>query len=88
MNLNKFIFLDIILSTVYSYATPDFAREYSADCTTCHTMIPSLNEIGKSFLRNGFRFSQEDTPTLKKIISPDRGRISSDTICRNVEWKL
>jgi len=72
MKLNRFILFGVVLYTNYAYATPNFAREYSADCTTCHTMIPTLNETGKSFLRNGFRFSKEDTPTLKKIINPNK----------------
>jgi len=67
-----FIF-GLFLFTAELFATPEFAREYSVDCATCHTMIPLLNDTGKSFLRNGFRFSSEDRPTLKKIISPNKG---------------
>ena len=70
--MDKFILLNIVLCSSYVYATPNFAREYSADCSTCHTMIPTLNQTGKSFLRNGFRFSKEDMPTLKKIITPNK----------------
>ena len=66
----KIITFSIIIYSSATYATPNFAREYSVDCTTCHTMIPTLNLTGKNFLRNGFRFSKNDTPTLKKIISP------------------
>ena len=72
MNSNRFLLFGMILYSTYAYATPNFAREYSADCMTCHTMIPTLNETGKSFLRNGFRFSKEDIPTLKKIIAPNK----------------
>lgn len=70
MKRKAFLFITTILYTTKSFAIAEFAREYSVDCTTCHTMIPSLNETGKSFLRNGFRFSSEDSPTLKKIITP------------------
>jgi len=73
MKTDKILLFSLVLYSTQSFATPEFAREYSVDCTTCHTMIPTLNETGKSFLRNGFRFSSEDKTTLKKIISPDKG---------------
>jgi len=72
MKKSKLLIFGIILYTTQSFATPQFAREYNVDCTTCHSMIPTLNETGKSFLRNGFRFTSDDKPTLKKIINPDK----------------
>jgi len=73
MKRDKFLLIAIMLYTTKSFAIPEFAREYSVDCTTCHTMVPTLNETGKSFLRNGLRFSSGDRPTLKKIINPEKG---------------
>ncbi len=35
-------------------AIPAFTREYSAECTTCHTIYPELNEYGEAFYKNGF----------------------------------
>jgi len=64
------ITIGLILYSTTIYATPNFAREYGVSCSTCHTMIPTLNETGEGFLRNGFRFSSGDKPTLKKIIDP------------------
>ncbi|MRI58883.1 MAG: hypothetical protein C6H99_05185 [Epsilonproteobacteria bacterium] len=52
-----------------SWAIPQFAREYQTSCFTCHTNIPMLNETGESFLRNGFRFSEEDVASLKEFIT-------------------
>jgi len=73
MKKYNILVLGILCFGVNLYATPNFAREYQADCSTCHTMIPLLNDTGKSFLRNGFRFSSEETPSLKKMISPKEG---------------
>ncbi len=73
MNRYKILIFSLVITTTLSYATPEFAREYSVSCSTCHTMVPILNDTGKSFLRNGLRFSSSDKPTLKKIINPDKG---------------
>jgi len=75
MKKGKLLIFSLILYTTQSFATPEFAREYSVDCVTCHSMIPTLNETGKSFLRNGFRFTSDDKPTLKKIINPDKDEL-------------
>jgi len=73
MKQSNLFLLGVLLSTMKISATPQFAREYGVACSTCHTMIPTLNETGKNFLRDGFRFSQEETPTLKKLIDPKDG---------------
>ena len=41
-------------------ATPIFAAQYKMKCSSCHSMMPTLNKTGLSFLRNGFRFSKND----------------------------
>ncbi len=67
--MKKVIFSFIFL--IYSgnlLATPEFAREQSASCSVCHTNIPTLNDTGEIFLRNGFRFSSEDETTLNKTL--------------------
>ena len=67
---NKIIFLSVLTSfcTGTLFATPEFAREQSADCSVCHTNIPMLNETGQSFLRNGFRFSFDDPTTVDNVL--------------------
>lgn len=35
-------------------AIPAFARQHKAECTTCHTIYPELNEYGEAFLKNGY----------------------------------
>ena len=42
-------------------AVPHFARRIGRNCTYCHTLFPKLNETGRVFLANGFRFEDEET---------------------------
>jgi hypothetical protein len=42
-------------------AMPLFARRIGRNCTYCHTLFPKLNETGRTFLSNGFRFEDEET---------------------------
>src|SRR5918992_3581249 len=37
-------------------ATPQFARTYRVDCSSCHSAPPRLNERGLRFLASGYRF--------------------------------
>ncbi|MDP2690061.1 MAG: hypothetical protein Q8P48_08120 [Deltaproteobacteria bacterium] len=39
---------------------PFFARRIGRDCTYCHTLIPKLNETGRIFRSNGYRFIAEE----------------------------
>jgi len=61
------------LNAISLWATPEFAREQKADCSVCHNAVPMLNETGKSFLRNGFKFSPDEKTSLKKFLSPEEG---------------
>lgn len=36
-----------------------FSRQIGRDCTYCHTLVPKLNETGRVFRSNGFRFEEE-----------------------------
>ncbi len=70
MNFFKRVFSLFLLLFFSSslYATPQFAKENKLSCSTCHSSVPMLNDMGRMFLRNGFRFSKEDKTTLKKFI--------------------
>lgn len=48
-------------------AIPAFARRYEAPCSTCHVAWSLLNETGRDFKVNGFKFSPDDEP--ENIIS-------------------
>lgn len=40
-------------------ALPFFARQIGRDCTFCHVAFPKLNERGRIFRSNGYRFAED-----------------------------
>jgi hypothetical protein len=40
-------------------ATPAFARQYKMECRSCHTQFPQLNETGRRFRLNNYRFADQ-----------------------------
>ncbi len=42
-------------------AAPFFARQVGRNCSYCHTLVPKLNEKGRTFLANGYRFEAEES---------------------------
>jgi len=53
-----------VLGTAFLMATqasaiPAFARKEGQDCGFCHTAYPKLNEAGRGYKQNGFRFPGE-----------------------------
>jgi hypothetical protein len=40
-----------------AHAVPAFARKYGMKCTACHEAWPVLNQFGRAFRDNGFRFN-------------------------------
>lgn len=40
-------------------AFPSFARQVGRDCGYCHTAFPKLNDTGRTYLFNGYRFEAE-----------------------------
>ena len=63
----KIVSLLLFIYIVNLYATPQFAKEYNVNCSACHSAVPVLNETGRGFLRDGFRFSVEEKTTLQKV---------------------
>ncbi len=53
------LFLLTLLVPAPADAVPLFARRIGRNCTYCHTLFPKLNETGRVFLSNGFRFEDE-----------------------------
>ncbi len=47
-------------------AIPAFARKYQTSCTTCHNNYPELNDFGKAFKKNGFKFPKDDEMFVKE----------------------
>lgn len=42
-----------------AFNMPMFARKLGTECTTCHTVIPKLNQTGMNFRAAGFRMADE-----------------------------
>ncbi len=71
MKKNLFISLIVIYITTLTQlqATPVFAEQYNVKCSTCHSMMPTLNKTGLKFLRNGFRFDKSDPTLLSNFLN-------------------
>jgi hypothetical protein len=46
-------------------AIPAFARKYHTACATCHNNWPELNDFGRAFKINGFKFPKDDDQFVK-----------------------
>lgn len=65
-----FAFMALVMST-QAYAYPHFARQVGRDCSYCHSAFPKLNDTGRTFLYNGYRFEAEgEWKSVKDISSP------------------
>src|ERR1700730_13214009 len=47
-------------------AIPAFARKYHTACPPCHNNWPELNDFGRAFKINGFKFPKDDEDFLKE----------------------
>jgi hypothetical protein len=57
-----FVFLT---SASHLAAIPAFARKYKTACATCHSNWPELNDFGRAFKLNGFKFPKDDDTFVK-----------------------
>lgn len=55
----------IALSPTPARAIPAFARKYKTACSTCHNNWPELNDFGRAFKVNGFKFPKDDEEFVK-----------------------
>jgi hypothetical protein len=55
-------------------ATPVFATQYKMKCNACHSMMPTLNKTGLTFLRNGFRFSKDDQSMASQFLDANSSK--------------
>jgi len=62
-------------------AIPVFSRQTGKPCSTCHDVIPKLNQTGQNFRTNGFRFPEDrewrDAQNLKEV--PQSAEIEVET---------
>jgi len=47
------------------FAGPQFSRQYNTSCSTCHSVYPQLNDLGKAFRDAGFQFPENDMAFLE-----------------------
>ena len=52
-------------SAPHLMAIPAFARKYKTACATCHNNWPELNDFGRAFKLNGFKFPKDDEEMVK-----------------------
>jgi hypothetical protein len=57
--------IGIEVSTPRATAIPAFARKYRTSCSTCHSNWPELNDFGRAFKVNGFKFPKDDEEFVK-----------------------
>jgi hypothetical protein len=60
------VLLTIEFSAPRLMAIPAFARKYHTACATCHSNWPELNDFGRAFKINGFKFPKDDDEFLKE----------------------
>lgn len=48
-----------IMAPEKAEAIPAFSRQTGKPCSTCHSVVPKLNQVGKNFRTNGFRFPED-----------------------------
>jgi hypothetical protein len=54
-------------------AIPAFARKYQFSCTNCHLAWPQLNQMGRTFKENGYRFpGNEKTEVISDFLQWDK----------------
>ena len=54
----------VVCAASLADAFPYFARRYDVGCSTCHSVVPKLNETGETFRARGYRL---DRPTRRTI---------------------
>jgi hypothetical protein len=59
------VLVAIEVSAPRAMAIPAFARKYKTACATCHSNWPELNDFGRAFKINGFKFPKDDEQFVK-----------------------
>lgn len=68
-----------------SEAIPTFARKYKTSCSTCHYAFARLNNFGKAFQNNGFRYPGDDKDFAKEE-AVSLGAESQKRVFPNAIW--
>ena len=59
------VLVTALLLPPFSFAGPQFSRQYNTSCGTCHRVYPQLNDLGKAFRDAGFQFPENDVAFLE-----------------------
>lgn len=66
------VFLCVCLMPEDSSAIPAFARKYQMNCGSCHLAWPQLNQMGRTFKENGYKFpGNEKTEAISDFLQWD-----------------
>ena len=67
------VFLCVSLTPEESNAIPAFARKYQFNCSNCHLAWPQLNQTGRMFKENGYKFpGNEKTEVISDFLQWDK----------------
>jgi len=77
-NLLLSLFVMFFLALTQANANPTFSAKYNMECSSCHSMLPTLNAKGLKFMRDGFRFSKNEPTTLEGFINADSHKMRTD----------
>jgi hypothetical protein len=67
------VFLCVSLTPEESNAIPAFARKYQFNCSNCHLAWPQLNQMGRTFKENGYKFpGNEKTEVISDFLQWDK----------------
>ena len=72
------LFTIFFVALTQAYANPTFSAKYNIKCSSCHSMLPTLNANGLKFMRNGFRFSKDEITTLDGFINAKSWKMRTD----------
>jgi hypothetical protein len=66
-------FLFVSLIPEDSLAIPAFARKYQMNCSNCHVAWPQLNQLGRMFKEDGYKFpGNEKTEVISDFLQWDK----------------
>ena len=54
--------LILFVSASASHAVPAFSRKEGVQCAACHSAFPALNQLGRTYKLQGYRFSEQQNP--------------------------
>lgn len=64
---SSFFIVFLLIAGLYpqdGYAIPAFARKSNIACSNCHSAWPMLNNVGRDYKENGYRFSKAEIPGI------------------------